>query len=150
MSDHASDEKPGVFKLPEIPAALLRGPIRTIDTHPLSGINKSVAVWITNKVGTMWSAYLFALISLVALPAAIRSGDPIIIVAWISQAFLQLVLLPVIIVGQNVQAAHADARSEADHELAKTSHEILTVLNQINQRQLTILNELDAKSKSAS
>jgi hypothetical protein len=37
-------------------------------------------------------------------------------VAWIAQTFLQLVLLPVIIVGQNIQAAAADARAVATYE----------------------------------
>ena len=36
--------------------------------------------------------------------------------AWIAQTFLQLVLLPIIIIGQNVQAAAADARSQATYE----------------------------------
>ena len=36
--------------------------------------------------------------------------------AWIAQTFLQLVLLPIIIVGQNVQAAAADARSQATYD----------------------------------
>jgi hypothetical protein len=55
-------------------------------------------------------------------PAAIRSGDPIIIVAWIAQTFLQLVLLPIIIVGQNVQAAASDARAQSDHETLIAIH----------------------------
>jgi len=37
------------------------------------------------------------------------------LVSWISQTFLQLVLLSVIIVGQNVLAAAADKRSEATY-----------------------------------
>jgi hypothetical protein len=39
-----------------------------------------------------------------------------VIVAWVAQTFLQLVLLPVIIVGQNIQAAAADARAIATYE----------------------------------
>jgi hypothetical protein len=34
----------------------------------------------------------------------------------VAQTFLQLILLPIIIVGQNVQAAAADKRSEATYE----------------------------------
>ena len=56
-----------------------------------------------------------------SLPAAIASHDPIIIVAWIAQTFLQLVLLPVIIVGQNIQAAASDARAAATYEDAGAS-----------------------------
>jgi hypothetical protein len=78
--------------------------------------NAAVALKITGGVGTMWCAYAFAALSLVSLPAAIRSGDAVTLVSWISQTFLQLVLLSVIIVGQNIQAAAADKRAEATYE----------------------------------
>lgn len=80
------------------------------------GINERIGLGITKRVGTMWAAYVFLAISLVSLPAAIMSGDPIIIVAWVAQTFLQLVLLPVIIVGQNIQAAAAEKRAIATYE----------------------------------
>jgi hypothetical protein len=98
----------------------------------LGRANAWVAVHITRIVGTMWAAYLFMLLTLVSLPAAISTGDKIIIVAWIAQTFLQLVLLPIIIVGQNVISAAQDARAEADHET-------LTALHEMNVRQLQIL-----------
>jgi hypothetical protein len=79
-------------------------------------INQKIGLRITTSVGTMWCAYLFAILSLISLPAAIASQSPIIIVAWIAQTFLQLVLLPIIIVGQNIQAVAADARSTATYE----------------------------------
>ena len=90
-------------------AAALHGP------GPIGRFNARVGLKITLIVGTMWSAYIFTLLALVSAPAALRSGDRIIIIAWIAQTFLQLVLLPIIIVGQNVQAAAADARSLATY-----------------------------------
>jgi hypothetical protein len=83
---------------------------------PLGRFNAKVGLKITVVVGTMWSAYLFTLLALVSAPSAFKSGDKIIIVAWIAQTFLQLVLLPIIIVGQNVLAAAADARSQATYD----------------------------------
>jgi hypothetical protein len=83
---------------------------------PLGRFNAKFGLKITIIVGTMWSAYLFTLLALVSAPSAFQSGDKIIIVAWIAQTFLQLVLLPIIIVGQNVQAAAADARSQATYD----------------------------------
>jgi hypothetical protein len=59
---------------------------------------------------------MFTLLALVSAPSAFKTGNQLIIVAWIAQTFLQLVLLPIIIVGQNVQAAAADARSQATYE----------------------------------
>ncbi|MHB1173327.1 MAG: hypothetical protein ACYCZY_12760 [Lacisediminihabitans sp.] len=82
----------------------------------ISRFNGKIGLGITRSVGTMWAAYAFTAITLVSLPAALMTGSPIVIVAWIAQTFLQLVLLPVIIVGQNIQAAAADARSAATYE----------------------------------
>jgi hypothetical protein len=52
------------------------------------GINGRFGLWITNKVGTMWAAYAFCLLALVSLPAALISGNVIVIIAWIAQTFL--------------------------------------------------------------
>ena len=59
---------------------------------------------ITSVVGTMWCAITFACIALISLPTVISTGDPVAIVAWTAQTFLQLVLLSVIMVGQRLQA----------------------------------------------
>jgi hypothetical protein len=77
--------------------------------------NSWLAVKVTSGVGTMWCAYAFAALALVSLPAAIRSHSAVTLVSWVSQTFLQLVLLSVIIVGQNVLASAADKRSEATY-----------------------------------
>jgi hypothetical protein len=74
------------------------------------GFNAKFAVLITRLVGTMWCAYLFAVIALLGLGPALKPGGEGI-VSWIAQTFLQLVLLSVIMVGQNVQSLAADARS---------------------------------------
>ncbi len=94
----------------------------------------------------MWCAYAFALLALISLPAAIRSGDPLIIVAWIAEAFLQLVLLPNIIVGQNVQAAATDARALADHETLTAIHTLTTEVHTINEQQSVILDLLGGQA----
>ena len=82
---------------------------------PIGRLNARIGLKITVVVGTMWCAYLFTLLALVSAPSAFATGNRLIIVAWIAQTFLQLVLLPIIIVGQNVQAAAADARAEATY-----------------------------------
>jgi uncharacterized membrane protein len=76
-------------------------------------LNERIGLGITRSVGTMWAAYAFFGLSLVSLPAALASGNVIVIVAWIAQTFLQLVLLPIIIVGQNIQAKASDDRALA-------------------------------------
>ncbi|MEK6225931.1 MAG: hypothetical protein AABM40_06475 [Chloroflexota bacterium] len=101
-------------------------------TSRMGRFNAAVAVRITKIVGTMYCAYVFTLVALVALPAAIQQGSVTVLVNWLSSNFLQLVLLPIIIVGQNVISAAQDARAEADHET-------LTALHQMSKQQLKIL-----------
>jgi hypothetical protein len=120
---------------------LIEGANIRVQVHGASAMgrfNAAVAVRITKIVGTMYCAYAFSLLALVALPAAIEQGSPTVLVNWLSSNFLQLVLLPIIIVGQNVISAAQDARAEADHEtltalhaMAKQQIEILEGQNQI-------------------
>ena len=56
--------------------------------------------------------------ALFALPDAIKQGTYFVIV-WLSSSFLQLVLLPIIIVGQNIQAAASDKRAEETYKDAE-------------------------------
>lgn len=104
--------------------------------------NTRVAVKITGVVGSMWCAYAFALLALISLPSALQSGNSIIIIAWIAQTFLQLVLLPIIIVGQNVQAAASDARAQSDHDTLIAIHTLTSEVHTINEQQTKILNYL--------
>jgi len=112
--------------------AALHGP------GPVGRFNARVGLKITLIVGTMWSAYIFTLLALVSAPAAFHSGDRIIIIAWVAQTFLQLVLLPIIIVGQNVQAVAADARSLA------TYNDASAVLEEAKQIQVHLKAQDDA------
>jgi hypothetical protein len=107
-------------------------PVHVVDQlphgNPAARFNQWFAVKITTGVGTMWCAYAFAALALVSLPSAITSGSAVTLVSWISQTFLQLVLLSVIIVGQNVLAAAADKRSEATYSDADAVlHEVVMI-----------------------
>ena len=88
------------------------------DAHPVVKINAWLALKITKSVGTMWCAYAFAIFDLLALPTAIHGGL-YGIVQWVASFFLQLVLLSIIMVGQEGQAAASDARSEKTFEDAE-------------------------------
>ena len=85
------------------------------DIERADGINGKIAVFLTNIVGSMWCAYAFGVIAFIGLPAALRPGGEGII-AWIAQTFLQLVLLSVIMVGQNVQSVASDVRSQHTYD----------------------------------
>ncbi len=109
-------------------------------------LNTRLALWITNSVGSMWCAYAFTALALVSLPAALASESPIVIVSWIAQTFLQLVLLPIIIVGQNVQSAASDARARADHDTLNAVHTLAVDVLRITEQQLVILDALEERA----
>ncbi|HSS93746.1 MAG TPA: hypothetical protein VLR46_07130 [Candidatus Dormibacteraeota bacterium] len=140
----APDGKPPIH----VPRLILSHQVHELvhGTGTMARFNTWLAVKITKTVGSMWMAYIFAALTLISLPAAIASGQVIIIVAWIAQTFLQLVLLPIIIVGQNVIQAANDARAEADHETLSAVHQLTVEVRAINEVQTTILNQLQAAS----
>ncbi|MGB8180511.1 MAG: DUF1003 domain-containing protein [Acidimicrobiales bacterium] len=104
--------------------AHLGRPIKTNDLRQpksdsfFAKLNAKFGLRITLVVGTMWCAYIFTVLALFALPDAIKQGTYFIIV-WLSSSFLQLVLLPIIIVGQNIQAAASDKRAEETYKDAE-------------------------------
>jgi hypothetical protein len=113
----------------------------------VDGFNAKLAVLITRLVGTMWCAYLFTVVALIGLPPALKPGGEGI-VSWIAQTFLQLVLLSVIMVGQNVQSLAADARSENTFKDAETILDRLDVHTQGGLK--AILDRLDELAPVAS
>ena len=116
------------------------------------GFNGRIGLFITSVVGTMWAAYLFTVLALISFPSAIGTGSSIIIVAWIAQTFLQLVLLPIIIVGQNIQAKASDKRADDTYKDAEAVlHECvqiqahLSAQDSAQQAQIAELKELIAE-----
>jgi hypothetical protein len=128
----------------------------------VEGFNAKLAVIITHAVGSMAMAYVFCLIALTSLPAilieagVLTSGDVpkfltkpglILIVAWVAQTFIQLVLLSIIMVGQDVQSIASDARAE---NTFKDTQAIIDALNTETQGGLrTILEAIEAQAKPA-
>lgn len=111
-----------------------------IRRRPARGsFNDRLAVLITDGVGTMWCAYVFAILALISLPTAIAGGiGPII--SWIAQTFLQLVLLSIIMVGQKVAARASDKQAAQTYRDAETLlnisgevHRLLEINNQLTE-----------------
>ena len=94
---------------PRIAARAKTGPPKSTDEHV--GFNGRFALLLTTAVGTMWAAYAFAILALIALPSAL-GGGLLPLVQWVSQTFIQLVMLSVIMVGQNIVSRAADKRAE--------------------------------------
>jgi len=137
---------------------------RTFDHLPSKTVvdrfNKRIGVGTTNRVGTMWCAYIFCVIALVSLPSTLVQAHVVPagafpswmvaqgligLVQWVAQTFLQLVLLSVIIVGQNVQAAASDARAIKTFEDAER---LLDLLDEHTEGGIkTVLDRLGSLEK---
>ena len=137
---------------------------KTLDHHRMESayqrFNKKAALVITNSVGTMTCTWLFCVLALLSLPAVLSAfsafsgwfpewmirASIIALVAWVAQTFIQLVLLPTIIVGQNLQNEASDVRA------AKTFEDVERVLDRLDTRTqggiteiLEAVHALDAK-----
>jgi hypothetical protein len=104
--------------------------------------NDWIASKITSAVATMWCAYIFAAIALISLPSAIKSHDPIVIVAWVAQTFLQLVLLSIIMVGQDVQSKDMQQKISETHTASLGEFELAKEAREIANKELQELKEI--------
>jgi hypothetical protein len=118
---------------PHVEARKAAGPPKVADQHS-GGINGKIALRLCAVVGTMQAAYAFAVLALLALPGVLGfnwfPSRTLLIVAWISQTFVQLVMLAVLQLGQNLLGVAADARAEATY---KDAEAILTDCLQLQQ-----------------
>ena len=104
--------------------------------------NDWIASKITSAVATMWCAYIFAAIALISLPSAIKSHDPIVIVAWVAKTFLQLVLLSIIMVGQDVQSKDMQQKISETHTASLGEFELAKEAREIANKELQELKEI--------
>ncbi len=132
---------------PHIAKRKEKAPIVVADMHPREGVlqrfNSFLAVKITGGVGTMWCAYIFAIIALISLPEAIKGGTATTI-SWIAQTFLQLVLLSIIIVGQKVAAEASDKRAlDTYNDAEAVLHEAIQIQEHLAAQDLLLTNLVD-------
>lgn len=72
-----------------------------------------IALAATSVVGTMW--FFFGCLAMVTVPLLLPSSMKVI--QYVSSGYLQLILLPLIMVGQNLQSRHAEIRAENDYRV---------------------------------
>ena len=113
--------------------------------NSIKTFNTRVAEKITSLISTMWCAYIFAAIALVSLPAAIKSGNVVIIVAWIAQTFLQLVLLSIIMVGQQVAGASLAQKINETHEASLGEFELAKEARKIADQEMAQIKTMAAE-----
>ena len=107
-----------------------------------------IALFITSKIGTM--SFFYLCLVLVTLPLIFRSTLPII--QYISSGYLQLILLPLILVTQNLQSRHSELRAQHDYETnLKAEKEIEAILLHLEKQDeimLDILRKIEALEKT--
>lgn len=104
----------------------------------MTRFNEWLASKITAGVGTMWCAYAFAALTLVGLPNALHTVPSLI--TWISQSFLQLTLLSIILVGQSLQDKDRQVLKTQLHEhhsmLTRALQDLSHVKRHVNTRTI--------------
>lgn len=112
-------------------------PPQTADEHV--GLNGKIALVLTTAVGTMWCAYVFALLALLVVPQAVHGGL-LTFVQWVSQTFIQLVMLSVIMVGQNILGRVSDKRAiQTYNDAEAVLHEALEIQRHLHEQDEQIL-----------
>ncbi len=130
---------------PHIAAHRKAAPPKTADEHV--GINGRVALGLTTAVGTMWCAYAFAVLALVVLPDAVNGGL-LTLIQWVSQTFIQLCMLSVIMVGQNILGKASDKRAEMTYKDAEaTFHESEQIQKHLMAQDQALNDLLDKVAK---
>ena len=139
-----------------------RKPLRDVNKEQqekLTPLNR-LAVWITTRVGTMgfflciltWTVSWLGWNLLAPRSARFDPAMGFVLYLFISNV-IQILLMPLIMVGQNVQGAHADARAEHDLDVnVKAEKEIEVILEHLeyqNALLIKMMERLDVNVKQA-
>jgi uncharacterized membrane protein len=121
------------------------------ETMEKLGTLDRLAIWITNHVGTMgfflvifvWTVLWLGWNLLV--PPSLQFDPPMGFVFWLFISnLIQILLMPLIMVGQNIQGLHAEARAEHDLEVnVKAEKEIEIILHHLEEQNDLLLAMLE-------
>jgi uncharacterized membrane protein len=108
-----------------------------------------LALVVTNHVGTM--GFFFIIFAWTVLwlgwnmfaPVHLRFDPYPAFVLWLFLSnLIQIHLMPLIMVGQNIQSKHADLRSEHDYQTdRKAEKEVETILRHLENQQQLLLEQ---------
>ena len=133
-----------------------RKPLRNINTEYYNSLSKldRLAVWITTKVGTMgfflaifvwtalWTGYNIVASEMTGLHWKAFDPFPAFVAYLLISNVIQILLMPLIMVGQNIQGRHSELRAENDFEVnCKAEKEIEVILMHL-ERQQDLLTQL--------
>jgi uncharacterized membrane protein len=119
----------------------------------------NLALWITNHVGSMNFFFLIFIWTVVWLgwntlaPTSLRFDPFPAFVLWLFISnMIQIFLMPLIMIGQNLQSKHAEIRAEEDFKINKKAESeveaILKHLENQNEMILEILSKIEQIEKS--
>jgi uncharacterized membrane protein len=129
--------------------------------HPLRDVNKEVAekvgrldklaVYITNCVGTMGfflAIFVWTVLWLgwnLLAPQKLQFDPPMAFVFWLFISnLIQILLMPLIMVGQNILGWHAETRADHDLEVnVKSEQEIEFVLQHLEFQNAILITMLE-------
>ena len=122
-----------------------------VEHHEKLGKLERLALWITDHVGSMgffiiifiWT--VFWLSWNIFAPKELRFDPTPAFVMWLFISnMIQIFLMPLIMIGQNLQSKHSEARAEADFEVnTKAELEIETILQHLENQNKLILQLLE-------
>jgi hypothetical protein len=103
-----------------------------------AGFNQKLAILLTKAVGTMICAYIFALLAIIGYPGFHATATQW--VQWISQTFIQLVMLSVIMVGQSLLGRKQELLSEEQYNTTmSTYHDIEQIMQHLSAQDAELL-----------
>ncbi len=126
-----------------------RKPLRNLHKETMERLSPldRLAVWITNRVGTMGFFLIIAIWTTLWLgwnllaPPRLQFDPPMGFVFWLFISnLIQILLMPLIMVGQNIQGRHAEVRAESDLEVnVRAEKEIEVILHHLEYQNSILI-----------
>jgi len=138
----------------------LRKPLRNVNIEHRDSLTllERFALWITERIGTMGFFFIIFIWTIFWLswntfaPVELRFDPLPAFVLWLFISnMIQIFLMPLIMIGQNLQGRHAEKRADADYEVnIQSGREIETILQHLenlNQKLEKIHQRLDDRTR---
>jgi uncharacterized membrane protein len=111
------------------------------------GLQDRVALMITGAIGTMYAVYVFALFMAAWMLVQVATGKtafdpfPFAFLLFLGN-IVQLLLMPLIMVGQNLQGRHSEARADEEYKtVGKTFADLETVMHHLDAQDKELLRQ---------
>ena len=111
------------------------------------GLQDKIAVTLTAAVGTMYAVYFFILILAGWMLWQTKFADqpfdpyPFAFLLFLGN-IVQLLLMPLILVGQNIQSRHAEIRAEEEFKTTESSYkDIEHILTHLDEQDKELLKQ---------